>query len=269
MSNKPPNDRTRSESVGKNPGYQQQVPSTVSVVELNQLNLAINKLLSSQEQLDARDKRRFRLEVLGLGLVVLTAILAGINIFLLRRGMKTSQQAADAASGSLNITREQVHVGQRAYLIVEKFQVDLLKVGEPIRIHFDMRNTGQTPALDISLSAFSDVLTDLPNPVPYNFSDPHRSDLGAGQSSAINIGRVNPLRTDELAAILTEEFSFVQPNMVMVMRKPNLVAYGKLIYSDVFGGHDETEFCAALLPKSFRGQGERDFGHCLTNNHIR
>ncbi len=117
---------------------QQTVPPVVSVVELDPLPAAIKRHETASDKQNARDKWRFWLEVGGFGLIVVTAVLAGWNL-------RTLSKQTD-------VVTEQVHSGQRAYLIVKNLRIEStgpLAVGSRLRLQWDTTNKGQTPAQNL------------------------------------------------------------------------------------------------------------------------
>jgi hypothetical protein len=173
-------------------------------------------------------------------------------------------------------TREGVHSGQRAYLIVEKIKLDQpLTAGKEIHVRFDIRNTGQTPARSVRVSSMIDIVMGDPPPANTLPQPTQSSDIGASESGHFHNVRVNPpLKPDELADITKEMYTMKGNAFTMEVRGTRLLLYGLIRYIDVFGGEDETEFCVVYLPKSMQtvdSEGDHSFSNCTapTRNRIK
>jgi len=155
---KEPHDTNVSANAG-NYGSENQtdIPKTISVSELNQFSSVVNEYKTSNQEYGRRDKWRFRLEVIGFFLVVLGAILAGINIWILRRGLTVTEKAADAASTSANIAADTLRESQRTWLkishtIAQPLRFNVTAYAGPVAqsvIYDTIENVGTSVALDV------------------------------------------------------------------------------------------------------------------------
>ena len=172
-------------------------------------------------------------------------------------------------------TREGIHSGQRAYLTVEKLKLEEPPtIGKSIHVRFDVHNTGQTPARNVSVSSLADIYAGDPPPASMLPQPTQTSDIGAGQSGHQNSVRVNPLQPDQVTAITKEIFTMNGNAFTMEVRGTRLFLYGLIRYTDVFGGEDETEFCAVYMPISMQivdSEGTHAFGSCTapTRNRMK
>ena len=83
--------------------------------------------------------------LVGIGTFVLV-----ITLYLTRESVKAAIKAAGAANKSVKVTSDTARKQLRAYVSTTK--ADLLdpKLGEPTRARLGFRNTGQTPAYNVS-----------------------------------------------------------------------------------------------------------------------
>ena len=162
-------------------------------------------------------------------------------------------------------SREGIHSGQRAYLIVKKVKLAVpLEVGKPIQATYEIQNTGQTPAQNVTVTSILDLYSGTPPPAEH-LGPPGTVDIGAGQVQPMAIARINPLTAEEARDVSEKQgdlFSAITKNR-------RLFIYGLISYTDVFGGRDETEFCVAYTP-SMRTPDYNDFMSCTspTRNRI-
>jgi hypothetical protein len=172
-------------------------------------------------------------------------------------------------------TREGVHSGQRAYLIIEKLKLEEPPAaGKSVHVMYDVRNTGQTPARNIRVAAMADIVNGDPPPATTLPQPTQTNDLGAGQVIHQSTLRVNPLQPDQVTAITKEIYTINGTAFTMEVRGTRLILYGLISYTDVFGGEDETEFCVVYLPTSMQfvdAEGTHPFGACTApaRNHMK
>jgi hypothetical protein len=97
-----------------------------------------------------------------------------------------------------------------------------------------LRNSGQTPATDLTIRNADDLLIEFPKsplayPVPEGQS---RAVLGPGDEFTVAISRPIPLGS--LEGLKKGDIS--------------LYAYGSITYSDIFGETHETKYCLVFEP---------------------
>ncbi len=180
-------------------------------------------------------------EVLGL-----VAVLVGLGITFAT--LRTTKE-------SVALTREQIHVGQRAYMVVERVEDTVGVEGKPLIIQTVIKNAGQTPATGLRIQ--SGVV--IREHEPFTLSDVGfkekgfvggTDDLGAGQDRTIpvpfNQGVLLDRSTFGLLALST--LAQVPESM-----RPKAKIYLVMVidYSDVFGGHDRTVACSYLAAGKF------------------
>jgi hypothetical protein len=175
------------------------------------------------------------------------------------------------SAGLWYTTREGIHSGQRAYLIVENVRLAFLpEAGKGLTVHFDVKNTGQTPALNMSSFPVVGVYAGDPPPADRTL-ERGTIDLGAGQSNLGTAFRLIPVLSPQDVAEVTRDPFFVDGNTItMALRDRRICIYGVIRYTDVFGGADETEFCLVSMPKSmWSADGRTTFAHCTAPNRNR
>ena len=181
----------------------------------------------------------------GAGLFVLT-VYAIFTIFIWcanKKAADAAETAAKAAQQSAITTKEQVHAGQRAYLIFEHAEI----VGTPApnwspTATVQLVNSGQTPALDVQ--ACFHVVLEL---APPKECSPYRSlgYIGAGKDRKQTSGMLNKLTIEQFNSVTAKEF-ILEGNQLKANYSLRLFAIGNVRYTDVFGGEGETTLCAVL-----------------------
>jgi hypothetical protein len=180
---------------------------------------------------ERRDKLRLYLEVVGFMVVAAGSIL--------------TYQSLAVSRQSVVLTREQVHVGQRAYLTVADIPPRPMPApGEPFVVPTVVRNVGQTPARNIRVS--SGIL--LMNREPFTLDELKSSgtrttgDLGAGQSVDLQVSYEDrkPLSVGDykhLSLGVSGQPAIGAPKFYIVI---------VIDYFDMFGGSGRTVQCGSL-----------------------
>jgi len=140
------------------------------------------------------------------------------------------------------LTRQQVHVGQRAYIVLQHPTLtDLPQAGETLECDIEIINSGETPATDIDACA-AIFVADSPN-----FPCAHRQFgyVGAGRSIGLSPKLLNKLTTEQYNDITQEEFT-VDNNKMTLHEGPHLFVTADVKYKDVFGETGETKLCAVF-----------------------
>jgi hypothetical protein len=129
----------------------------------------------------------------------------------------------------------------RAYIIAGA--TDIIMQGPEdavsISVRITIRNTGQTPAHDVSIVAKTDLL-EHPIKLPFDFAlergaDSSRSVLGAGRDAESTSPAERPFNADEMTRARNREGS------------SRIYTWGSVSYRDVFGRKHYTHFCSSLL----------------------
>jgi hypothetical protein len=142
---------------------------------------------------------------------------------------------------AVNLTREQVHIGQRAYLYMHNGVLDYPpKVGEGLHATFDLTNNGQTPAKDIYYSFYFDISEGIP-PVTARYVP--ASPIPAGECLKLSALLLNKLTDSDLKIITANNMPSLDGNTLNKPIGPRLYLRIFTKYKDVFGGEGLTEFC--------------------------
>jgi hypothetical protein len=148
-----------------------------------------------------------------------------------------------AARDSLALTRDQVLLGQRAYLIPQQVALaEPLAAGHPVKITFEIKNSGSTPATEVRNAAGVWLLPRsalLPAAIAPGSDSGSAVFLGAGETKRATPRYLDDdpdrtLRASELEAIRTGDL--------------RLYAVVMLSYVDVFKHPGSTTACAVFEP---------------------
>ena len=148
-----------------------------------------------------------------------------------------------AARDSLALTRDQVLLGERAYLIPQQVKlVEPLAAGRPVTVSYAFKNSGSTPATHVGTAAGVWLLpreAPLPAPIAAATGQASTTFIGAGETKLaaprfLEDDRERGLRERELEAIRAGELK--------------LYAVVALDYLDVFKHPGRTVACAVYDP---------------------
>jgi hypothetical protein len=289
--NKTPDSPNDSSGYGKqSTNHEVSVTDTVSVRELNQLGTAINTYVANTEQQNRqehRDKWRLGLEIAGFVLVFVGAVLAGINIHILSKNLKASQDAAQGAmsaaktaDGTLQQTRDAFRIEERPYVIADGRPAFLDKV-ESLNpsVNFAIKDIGKTPAKSAltkfrlllyrydSLSATRESATrEILSQRFIAFTQKQFDEMSAETrkySSLINMdiapNQISPFQT----LMLTTPLSADDPSKIATLNE-FLVFVGFVSYRDSFDVSYQTDFCDIFV-----GTNPNIWSYCSTHNTIR
>jgi hypothetical protein len=184
-------------------------------------------------------------------LAVITGIaLLGVNILLWR----SSKEA-------LKLTREQVHTGQRAYLIFHAATLEKPPaINESPHATLTLTNSGETPAVDVLGRSVLMILDADPINVDYGLLP--ISPLAKGQDMKLNAILFPPLTAEEFVAITVDDIDAISKGLVPT-KHPRLYLFGTAHYKDVFNGLGEAEFCAVYIAS------QKIFASCPTHNTMK
>lgn len=175
-----------------------------------------------------------------------------------------------AAEKSLQLTREQVRAGQRAYLTLHGAKlIEPLAIGKIPGVTIELTNNGQTPAINVTSDLSLTISrTGCPTElvIPHNLSGTQTSTIAANRTLKEYAFLLTPPIDGDLLRQITAETFSVTGNIVNVAGVvPRLVFFGRVRYDDVFGGHGETEFSAVYMQQpQYTG-----FVHCFTHNTMK
>ena len=218
--------------------------------QLARLREAVSKVQSEQTDTKTRDAafkdRQQRLYgkmvLFTFLLVICSAAAGGISIWQSR----INSRLANITAGQLTISTEQVHVGQRAYVIPKQLALsEPLRAGYPVKFSFVVRNSGQTPARELHVGPMLKVFDHrLKGPTLNGQSSPSApfsvTFLGAGDELRPTEGWLD----DDRNRLLDDrEFREIMNGTKY------LYALGLIQYVDVFHQQDETTFCSVYSPE--------------------
>lgn len=151
--------------------------------------------------------------------------------------------------GTLLVIAYQMTVQSRAWVTVKGAEIIELKEGKPVTAKIIFRNSGQTPALDVTIRSNINIFgQSLPDPMPY---------IGyTGLTSRTVIGP-----DIEVGSIITKkEILTTQEAQAILHRKAAIYVYGRVDYRDIFNYKRFTEYC--MVNKA----GTLNFDACEKNN---
>ncbi len=179
-----------------------------------------------EKKRDGWDWAKMVAEFFGLGVLIIYTIFT-IRIWYANRD-------------AVNITREQVHIGQRAYLYLHNaVLVSTPKTGEGLLATLDLTNNGQTPARDVYYSSDFSISQGLPQAMSSYLP---LSPVPPGQKLVVVMGLMNRLTDSDLENI-TAKLPSLNGNILTIPVGPRLYLRVITKYKDVFGGDGEDEFC--------------------------
>jgi hypothetical protein len=148
---------------------------------------------------------------------------------------------------AVKLTRQQVHIGQRAYVIVEKARFTKPPiVGEGLSIELTLKNTGQTPAINIKPHAVIDFWENGAQPfgTPVVFGNISVFPLGSDQTRDFVAVTTEPVTQKDMDAAMQDDARIDPAKGTVVLGGfKHLSIHAILTYTDVFGGQGETQFC--------------------------
>jgi hypothetical protein len=180
--------------------------------------------------------------------IQLGILLAGIGYAWLTYQLWQSTERA------VGLTREQVHIGQRAYLILDHAGDSRADVGKPFKLPVVIKNTGQTPAKSVRVQ--SGILIRDVEPFTLTEAGIRQGEvgafdtLGAGQTRDLEVTYRDGAPLDLTAAQLAA-FYIADPQPSFTI-KAKIYVLVVLDYSDMFGGRNRTVACAYLKAGKFR-----------------
>lgn len=159
----------------------QQKTSNIPVINANEIKPQINNTKSDkpynyekanleiQAQLSNSTKKIANLTLCLVVVGFIQAIIIGIQIIFLRGTLNATAEAANAATKAAKVAEDSLQIGERAYLSVDDFKIDLdtIQVGSRIRIDYEIKNTGHTFAQIIEITqtiSFINIHDSLPKP---------------------------------------------------------------------------------------------------------
>jgi hypothetical protein len=168
----------------------------------------------------------------------------------------SAKNSADAARDAARIAGEQVHIGQRAYLIFHHAVLEHSpRPNEDLKAIIDLTNNGQTPAVEVSYFLNLSIYPTIP--VIRNTVETPMVPIAASQTIKVSISLLNKLTQQEVADLITKPIT-LDGNLLTIRNVPHLYFVGIIHYKDVFGRDAETKFCDVWTEDQFIG--------CTTQN---
>jgi hypothetical protein len=166
---------------------------------------------------------------------------------------KTNRDAVD-------LTRKQVYIGQRAYLIPEGFSLaEPLRANNPVRVLFTIRNTGETPALHVQRAGGLLILDQNFPPEIHGAVNP----LAPGSVSFVGKGQA-PIKPDELWLEGNKKRTLQSAELQAILDgTKHMFALSLVDYRDIFGYRCSTTSCGQYDP----GTGE--MVRCASQNELK
>ncbi len=121
----------------------------------------------------------------------------------MRDGLIETRRAADAATAGVEIAKEALIVTERAYIDVKGLTIEPLKVGEQATASFEVRNSGRTPARNVTIKGYYHIGLAPPDrpDVPMSVHGQNQF-IGAGSSIVCPAG-VMVIETEADLALVT------------------------------------------------------------------
>lgn len=144
--------------------------------------------------------------------------------------------SAWVAVRSFNHARDSFQIAQRPYLVIETIQIEETpNILRPIAAEIVVKNSGQTPVLNMKFSGKLDVMPDSPEKSPRDFTEKNgQISIGSNSKKSLTIIGGRPLNKEELQRISNNELK--------------IFVTGTICYKDIFRQSHETEFCAFYKP---------------------
>jgi hypothetical protein len=162
----------------------------------------------------------------------------------------------------LSLTREQIHAGERGYLVYHGATLKTpLKEGQMTEVEIRLTNSGQTPAKEVFNTLDVGVFDACP-PAPVVYQSIRGGYIGAGKEIVLDAYSLKGLQADEVSSITSEDV-LLRGNILTLKAHPMLCFWGGVRYKDVFGGTGETNFCSV-----YNGHAKR-FVACITGNELK
>lgn len=161
------------------------------------------------------------------GLLVLVAFLQIIPIVI---QAIWGIRAANAAKKSADVAKTALHLGQRAYLIAQRWEVKVFEAGRPPLVSAYVLNSGLSIAKNIRVEGNFRIRTSQLPDIP---EWPGYEDSGAGQALGPNGIKASTLEGDDMLTV--EKMAQLADGITS-----RLYVWGRISYFDVFS--DETRY---------------------------
>ena len=180
-------------------------------------------------------------------------LLFWVQLRIMRKSLEDATTAANAATDSaitsqaaLESTKDTAKRQLRAYLSITPNTFGLLAAGNHVRITFDAKNHGQTPAFGTSHKFEIDILD---NPLPPNFNFPAPTETFNANTS------IFPNAVSEVRFFSGKPLTQVD---AVEANTKHVHCWGRTSYRDAFGNIRHTSFSASVGGKDF-AESQRAF----------
>ena len=173
---------------------------------------------------------------------ILPVLISVVSLLISSYSAFQATKSASAARDSATAATENIRVGQRAFLGVQKLTLGEVSEGQPASVEVQVENSGRTPAINMTIQSRLDYRDSaLPENPDYGRS--------AGNDSVATV-----LPGASHRNIIFGERGIL-PADVQAFKdlKSKFYAYGLIRYEDVFGTRHTTRFCGwyNIAKKSF------------------
>jgi len=158
------------------------------------------------------------------------------------RTAKASEQSAAQARAALDATIESNRLDQRAWIAIETLTTPPVKVGEQLQIEIAYRNSGRTPATNVtSLMRIEPVRPG--GRVLFTYEDIPKTSVGFVGPSGAQVNRLGAGRTRTAGSM----FLFNEDDLRDLLNgRVHYFTHGEIDYSDIFGRQHWLTFCFQL-----------------------
>jgi hypothetical protein len=249
---------------------------TPLIAELHIPRAAIEKYTADQEAQNALEQRRLdvdrerlALERITLAVVVAGAFGAFFNLWLLDQttdaalaSAGAAQTQASAAQQQTALLRRSVYAGQRAYMVSSNAHLrGPLRIGNPITAGTEVKNTGQTPAVDVRVWSATFVFD-----APLNFiPEDVRARVPIDESKPTGVAVLGKDQTTIALHMQDPEAPLVDKTNLDAINagSSRLFLYGIIRWKDVFNSRCYTRYC------HYFNALDRRFYNCHSGQEIR
>ena len=173
-------------------------------------------------------------------IAALGVIVASFGVFFAAASAENAAKAAKAAQDGIALTREMSQLQQRAWVAPVAITGEP-RVGQPFRVDVLIRNSGNTFAKGVRVATYFISIDDATMP---NYA---KADAMVGTRGTPAVALLSPNTTYRLSAFLNtydqKKLNAAEVDAIM-SGKVQVYAYGKIVYSDIFGVEHWTTYSA-------------------------
>lgn len=169
-------------------------------------------------------------------------IVTGVGLYFIYRTLVASEKATKAAVEAVNVTRDMGERQIRAYLAVENSTVRNLAVGQNMKIEFSLKNSGQSPAKNVSVETIICFTDEDPNSKKLYFGT-----IPAGSRAHVSAGGDYRQFRNYETTIDQSVFDNITNGTI------HILFAGVIKYKDVFGATRRTVFRSVVKANNING----------------